>query len=83
MHVDAEKSIEQVSKDTRPFAPLLEVAAACGIPRTNAYELVRRNLLETFKIGRVRYVMLDSLRSLPKRAGADGVISLKPETDEA
>jgi hypothetical protein len=80
MQVDAEKLVEHVSKDMRPFAPLLEIAAACGIPRTNAYELVRLDLLETFKIGRVRYVVMDSLRSLPQRAGPNGVISLKPES---
>jgi hypothetical protein len=78
----AEKSAVHVSKETRTFAPLLEVAATHGFSRTNAYELVRRGFLETFKIGRVRYVVLDSLRSLPQHAGPDGVISLKPGSGE-
>jgi hypothetical protein len=83
MKVDAEKIAAHASKDTRTFAPLLEVASAHGIARTNAYTLVQRGLIETFKIGRVRYVVLESLRSLPQHAGPNGVISLKPGSGEA
>lgn len=78
-----DKLVEHVSKDTRPFAPMHEALDAVGIPRSNRYELVRRGLLETFRIGRTRYVTIESLRRLPEHAGQDGIISLKPERDEA
>jgi len=83
MKVDAGKIAERAADDTRPFVPLVEYARECGVTRTNSYELVRRGLIETFKIGRIRYVVLDSWRSLPQRAGPDGAISLKPETGSA
>lgn len=50
------------------FVPLTEGLKACGISRTRGFELVKAGLLETFTIGRRRYVLLDSLRMLPKRA---------------
>lgn len=47
------------------FGPLVECCAAYGIGRTTAFELADKGLLETFKIGTRRYVLLDSLWSLP------------------
>lgn len=83
VHVDDERLIEHMSKDTRPFAPMHEALDEVGIPRSNRYELVRRGLLETFRIGRIRYVILESVRRLPEHAGPDGNISLKPDRDAA
>lgn len=83
MRVDTEEIAQHVSKDTRPFAPMHEALDAVGIPRSNRYELVRRGLLETFRIGRTRYVILESLRRLPEHVGVDGTISLKPDRDAA
>ena len=54
----------------RPFAGLVEAATARGISRTVAYALVTRGLLETFSIGRRRYVYLDSLETLGERLSA-------------
>lgn len=55
--------------NTQPnFIPLTQGLQAYGISRTRGFELVKAGLLETFLIGRRRYVLLDSLRSLPERA---------------
>lgn len=58
-----------MNTNTQPnFAPLTESLRAWGISRTRGFELVKVGLLDTFTIGRRRYVLLDSLRSLPERA---------------
>jgi hypothetical protein len=49
------------------FGPLVECCAAYGIPRSTAFELARKGLLDTFPIGTRRYVKLESLWSLPDR----------------
>lgn len=57
---------------TPSYAPLVAACAQHGIGRTVAFELVRRGLIETFPIGRKRFVILESLRSLPERLKAEG-----------
>ncbi len=49
------------------FAPFVEECAEHGISRTAAYRLADKGMLETFTLGRRRYVVLESLRSLPER----------------
>lgn len=49
------------------FAPLVTACAAHGICRTVAYELAADGTLDTFLIGRRRYVYIDSLHTLPQR----------------
>ncbi len=51
-------------RDYRPFIP---ECAKKGIGRTTAYELLNDGLVETFCIGRKRYVFVDSLATLPER----------------
>lgn len=51
----------------RAFGPLVETCRQHGISRTVAFELAARGDLTTFRIGRRRYVTLDSLRLLPAR----------------
>ena len=58
--------MEQPKQDRRAFGPMVEECRARGISRTVAFELARDGLLETFSIGRRRYVMLDSLDRLPE-----------------
>ncbi|MBS0576069.1 MAG: helix-turn-helix domain-containing protein [Proteobacteria bacterium] len=53
------------------FAPFIEACRAHGIAKTTAYELLSDGLLETFRIGRRRYVRLESLRALPDRLAAE------------
>ena len=54
------------------YGPLVSAAAAFGICRSVAFGLVRSGKLETFTIGTRRYVLLESLRTLPERlAGGD------------
>jgi hypothetical protein len=51
----------------RPFKGLVEAAVERDISRSVAFDLQRRGLLETFCIGRRRYVYLDSLDTLGAR----------------
>lgn len=51
-------------RDYRPFIP---ECTKRGIGKTTAYELANDGLLETFLIGRKRFVYLDSLGTLPER----------------
>jgi hypothetical protein len=54
--------------ETNPaYGPMVASCGSHGISRTVAFELARKGLLETFTIGKRRYVMLASLRDLPKR----------------
>lgn len=49
------------------FGPLVECCLAHGICRSVAFELAAKGLLDTFKIGSRRYVILASLYGLPSR----------------
>lgn len=49
------------------YAPLVEACHAHGISRTVAFELARSGMIDTFTIGRRRYVVLESLHTLPTR----------------
>ena len=54
------------------YGPLVPTAAAFGVSRSVAFKLASEGKLETFTIGKRRYVYLDSLRTLPERlAGGD------------
>jgi len=57
--------------DTRAFAPLVETCRAHGISRTIAFELAASGKLDTFCIGRRRFVRIASLHSLPDRLAAE------------
>ena len=50
--------------DFRPFIP---ECTKRGIGKTKAYELANAGLIDTFTIGTKRYVLLDSLLTLPER----------------
>lgn len=56
-----------LKREYRAFIPACE---ARDIRRNLAYNLVKAGLLETFTIGRNRYIYLDSLDSLPERLAA-------------
>lgn len=49
------------------YRPLVEACNDHGISRTVAFDLARKGLLDTFTIGKRRYVRLESLRTLPER----------------
>ena len=53
--------------NARPFAGMVEACAVRNISRSVAFELARQGLIETFAIGRRRYVFLDSLDTLGQR----------------
>lgn len=55
-----------------PYQQLIPACAAHGISRTVAFKLVKCGLLVTFKIGKARYVYLESLRTLPQRLAQEG-----------
>ena len=52
------------NRDFRPFIPECNRR---GLGKTKAYELAKDGLLETFTIGSKRYVLIESLDSLPQR----------------
>ncbi len=49
------------------FGPLVETCAAHGINRTTAFELAREGVIDSFLLKNRRFVMIDSLRTLPAR----------------
>jgi hypothetical protein len=55
------------TKELREFAPFPAACINRGICKTVAYDLSNRGLLDTFKIGRRRYVYLDSLLTVADR----------------
>lgn len=55
------------------FLPLIDAAKLNGLGRTKAFELAAAGILETFTIGTRRYVLLESIRTLPQRLAAAGV----------
>ena len=57
------------------FGPLVEACAAHGIPRSTAFELVSKGLLDSFLIGNRRYVMFESLWDLPRKLAAPKAVS--------
>jgi hypothetical protein len=57
------------TKELREFAPFPAACINRGICKTVAYSLSNRGLLDTFKIGRRRYVYLDSLLTVADRVG--------------
>ena len=59
--------IPPVTEPPVAFFPMVEACASHGIARTVAFALARDGLLETFRIGRRRYVMLQSIHDLPQR----------------
>jgi hypothetical protein len=50
--------------------PLVPACAANGISKTRAFALARSGALETVLLGCRRYVVAESLRTLPKRLAA-------------
>lgn len=55
------------------YGPLVTTCALYGIGRTKAFELAAAGTLETFVIGSKRYVLIESLDSLPERLKARSV----------
>lgn len=55
------------------YGRLVECCKHYGIKRTQAFALARSGLLQTFTIGKCRYVLLESLRTLPERLAAPAV----------
>lgn len=55
------------TKELRDFKPFPAACIERGISKTVAYDLLNGGLLDTFKIGRRRYVYLDSLFTVAER----------------
>lgn len=47
------------------FAPMVQFCREHGISRSQAYRLASRGTLQTFNIGRRRFVTVESIRQLP------------------
>lgn len=52
------------------FWPLVPACASQGISKTRAYQLAASGAIETVLLGCRRYVLVDSLLSLPRRLAA-------------
>lgn len=61
------KKVEPEALPPTDFGPLVRECTRRGIGRFTAFKLVREGLLDTFTIGRLRYVRIASLESLPER----------------
>lgn len=55
--------------DTPAYRPFVDACREHGISRTVAYELANAGKIETFLLGTRRYVIMESLRTLPDRLG--------------
>lgn len=53
-----------------PYGPLVETCAEYGIRRSRAHEYAQNGLIDTFTMGRKRYVYRASLDTLPERIAA-------------
>lgn len=51
----------------REFGPLVSECKKRGIGETRAYQYAAAGLIETFTIGRKRFVYLDSILALPSK----------------
>lgn len=69
--------IETSSAAPQPygFGPLVEECARRGISKTVAFGLVKQGHLDTFTIGRKRYVRIRSLESLPDTLAGGGQLT--------
>lgn len=54
------------------YGPFVPTCNAYGNGRSKAFQLAAAGTIETFLIGAKRFVMIDSLRSLPERLRAAG-----------
>lgn len=63
-------SLNSPPEQQPPYALLVPACLARGISRTVAFDMVRKGLLDSFCIGRRRYVYMASLDSLPARLAA-------------
>ena len=57
-----------MKREQRDYARFPDACIEKGISRPVAYRLVQAGILDTWTLGRTRYVYLDSLLSLPNRA---------------
>lgn len=68
--LSAEMRMSTVETSEPTYQRLTTACAAYGIKRSQAYQLAQAGLIKTFKIGKSRFVFLDSLQSLPERLAA-------------
>lgn len=54
----------------RPYVRAIPEFKKRGIGRTKSFEIIRRGLVEAFKLDGMLFVYLDSLDSLPERLAA-------------
>lgn len=50
-----------------PYGPFVPTCERYGIGRSKSFQFVQEGLLDTFLIGRRRFVYFDSLDTLPQR----------------
>jgi hypothetical protein len=60
-------SVTPPQQGGRPYRKLIKACAERDICRTHAFLLQKAGVIETFQIGRARFVYLDELDALPTR----------------
>lgn len=71
-----------IESKAREFGPLVEECKQRGIGKSVAYELVKQGLLETFKLGKCRFVFIDSLQTLYLRADSYVSANARPSDED-
>lgn len=61
---------------TPNFGPLVAVCKRFGISRSMAFRMAAEGLLDTFKMNTRRYVLVDSVRSLPDRLSREAKVRI-------
>jgi hypothetical protein len=54
------------------YGPLVPTCGAYGYGRTMSFKMAAEGLIETFTVGSKRFVIIESLRTLPDRLKAQG-----------
>lgn len=62
--------MDEFQNPSRAYGRMVPECRKRGIGRSKAYDLESSGLIETFSIGRGKYVYLDSLDTLPQRANS-------------
>ena len=63
--------MRHVDSSEPKYQRLTTACAAYGIKRSYAFKLMKLGFLDTFTIGKSRFVYIESLRSLPERLAAN------------
>ncbi len=70
--------LPNTSPEPYGYGPLVPECKRRGIAKTTAFHLARKGLIETFMLGRKRFVRIASLESLPDRIATRDCLTPSP-----